>query len=557
MNDIKISAYSLKKLKRKFKSREFAIPEIQRQFVWNKTRVCNLMDSIYHNYPIGISLVWNAPFSKAIDVRPNNKTIIYPFNKRLKHTDLIIDGQQRLTTLFGAIFGVQINHEANSFIDYRQLFFICDKKIEKRFVFSKKWDSETKGVVSLYDIINMPLSQLQRSKYLTQQEFKELKKCSYAFSSYKFFILNFKAASFEDVKQIFIRINSAGMTVNRADTLFARASQVNLRHHISDTKRGLKNGFSEVSDDAIQNTLALAYGASRIGGQGFQQFLRSIEKNKNMENKEFSKKWTDLQYGYEEAVDFLINHIKISNFKLLPSQNIYSMLSFFFYLNKSRAKPHQIKELKKWFWLTSCGDRYSGRGFNKNIPEDIKFLKKLAEGTNIKFSTSNKVNPVDFLKINYKNSRSSAGNAYYILLRTKKPRYMSNGYEMLLDNPSSISNRKDRHHIFPSALLTRSKININWANSIANICFITSDENQSFQDKHPRKYLLEFKRKKHFKRVLQTHLIPNSSTGPLWNGNVKQSFLEFINLRGKLILKEIESQAGTKIFETFDGIRRV
>src|SRR5688572_28228237 len=97
---IKIESDSLRQLKRKFDYREFAIPEIQRQYVWNRPRICSLMDSIFRNYPIGVSLVWTAPFSKAIHIRPNNKTIIPPFDKKAKTADLIIDGQQRLSTLF-------------------------------------------------------------------------------------------------------------------------------------------------------------------------------------------------------------------------------------------------------------------------------------------------------------------------------------------------------------------------------------------------------------------------------------------------------------------------
>lgn len=124
MNTIKIRKYSLRNLKTKFNNRDFAIPEIQRQFVWGNPRICSLMDSIYKNYPIGITMVWIAPYSKALHIRPNNKTIIPPFNKQTKKTDLIIDGQQRLSTIYGIIFGIEPKPEANSQINFKELFFI-------------------------------------------------------------------------------------------------------------------------------------------------------------------------------------------------------------------------------------------------------------------------------------------------------------------------------------------------------------------------------------------------------------------------------------------------
>ena len=523
MSIIKVDTYSLRQLRNKFENYEFAIPEIQRQYVWNKPRVCNLMDSIFKNYPIGIGLVWTAKFSQAINIRPNNKTIIPPFNKRASHADLIIDGQQRLSTLYGILFGVSEKPEAKSFINFNELFFVCDKKAEKKFVFSKRLADDSEGYIRLTNLLNNSPSILSKRYKLKTWEVKELEICYAAFHSYRFYLLTFEGLEYEDVREIFIRINSGGMTVSRADTLFAKASNVNLRDHMLDTKRGLKNGYDNISIDALQNTLGLAYGATKIGNVGFNAFLKQIEKNKQ-NNKEFEKIWKKLQYGYEEAVDFLVNTMKVKKLQLLPSQNIYSILAYFFYLNQSRAKTFQIREIKKWFWHTACGDRYSGSGFNRNIPVDIKFFQRLANNTNEKYLITEKILPTDFLKSSYKNIGASSTNAYFIMLRSKKPKYLLNGHEMLLDNTSAISNRKDRHHIFPSAFLKRRNVNLKWIDSIANICYLESDENQSISDKHPKDYLIEYKRLKHFGSVMKSHLIPYSKTSPVWEKDFQKAF---------------------------------
>lgn len=552
---IKVEPYSLKDLKRKFENREFAIPQIQRQFVWNKSKVCNLMDSIFRNFPIGIGLVWKAPFSKVIHLRPNHKTIIPPFNKRAKIFDVIIDGQQRLSVLYAILFGQEPKRDANSDINFKELFFNCDKKAGKRFVFSKRYDNDIRGFIKLYDILNSTPTALKNRLKLTKWETKEVEKCYYAFNKYKFHLLLFEDLHYNEVREVFIRINSAGMTVSRADTLFARASNINLRDYMLDTRRGLKNNYDSISIDALQNTLALAYGSKEIGGRGFDSFLRKIEKNKK-DNPEFNKIWKRLQYGYEEAVDYLVKEFKLTSPKLLPSQNIYTMLSFFFFLNQSRVKPHQDKELKKWFWHTACGERYSGAAFNKNIPIDIKFFKKLAQNKYVKYPISEKINPLGYLKSSYKKSSSST-NSYYILLRTKEPLYLLNAKKILLDDVSSISNRKDRHHIYPKNLLTRNKIDSKWVNSISNICYLESDENQSFNNNHPKKYLERFKKKKHFGRVMKSHLIPYSTSSPIWSKSLKNGFIDFINLRNKIIIKAIEDSANAKVFEKLEPIKRL
>ncbi|PVD51044.1 hypothetical protein DC498_16635 [Terrimonas sp.] len=552
---ISIKKYSLRQLKRKFENRDFAIPEIQRQYVWKKQQILKLMDSIFRNYPIGIGLVWNAPFSKAINIRPNNKTIVPPFNKKAKHAELIIDGQQRLSTIYGVIMGVEERPDAGSDINFRHLFFNCDKKADRRFVFSSRYDENTKGYIRLFDLLNTQPALLKRRLGLTNWETIEASKCYKAFHHFSFLLLMFTGSNVEDIREVFVRINSAGMRVNRADTLFAKATDVSLRDNILDTKRGLKHSYNFISNEAMQSALGLAYGATTITGRALESVLTKIEKNKKY-NGEFTKIWKSLQYGYEEAVDFLVNHLKVNHPSLLPYQNIYTLLAFFFYLNKSRAKPSQIKEIKKWFWFTACGERYSGAAFNRNIPEDIKFFKRLAKNNGAKFISSEKISPLDFLKMDYQKS-SSVAKAYFLLLRSKKPSYLANGYEMMLDNTSSFSNRKDRHHIFPKAHLRRIHINPKWINSICNICYVEADENQSISDVHPRNYLKEYKKHRHFSRVMRSHLIPASTTSPVWDTNNKRSFLNFFNARGKVIISEIEKLAGAKLFDKLDEIKRI
>jgi hypothetical protein len=553
MDGISLKKLSLKQLKKKFDLREFAIPEIQRLYVWNKPKICSLMDSIYKGYPIGIGLVWAAKYSQAINIRPNNKTIIPPYNRRLKHAELIIDGQQRLSTLFGVLFGIEERAEARSFINFNEIYFVCDRKAEKRFIFSKRISEDTKGYVRLTNLVNTPPSILKQRLKLSPGEVREVQKCYSAFHSYPFYLLQVSGLSYDDIREIFIRVNSAGITVSRADTLFAKASKVKLRDHMLDVRRGLKHGFDSVSLDAFQNTLGLAYGASRIGGAGFSNFLKKIEEGKSSSS-DFERHWKKLQYGYEEAADFFFSVLGIKGSEL-PSQNIYSMLSYFFYLNNSRAKPFQIKELKKWFWHTAVGERYSGAGFNRNIPDDVKFLKRLSENSKTRYSVSEKILPREFLISGYNKSTSASAKSYFVLLRLRKPKYLINGHEMLMNDFSSISNRKDRHHIYPFALLRRKGISLRWINAVVNICYLEADENQSISDGHPKDYLLPYKSNKHFGRVMKSHLIPYDKASPVWEREVKQSFSKFVNIRGRMLIASIEQMAGTTLFEKFDAIR--
>ena len=517
------------------------------------------MDSIFRDYPIGICLVWNANHVKTMQIRPNSKTIIPPLRMKNNKAELIIDGQQRLSTIYGILFGIDPKPEANSRIDFRNLFFSLGPRARKRFIFSKKFDDDTKNHVRLTTLLNTRPSILSKRLSLTKRQKKEATKCYNTFHSYPFYMLYVDKFGFNDVKEIFIRINSEGMTIKRADSIFARAADIKLRDLMDDTLRGLKNGYDRLNPDALQNTLALAYNAKRVGGIGFQSFLNKVEK-KQIKAKDFAKQWKRIRYGYEEAVDFLVGTLGVSNFSVLPSQNIYSMLAYFFYLNNSRCRPGQIREIKKWFWHTCCGERYSGAKFNRNIPNDIRFFKRLANNGKAKYHIDEKINPVDFLKTNYKSSRkSSAASSYYILLRSKKPLFLANGKEMLLDSVSSVKNRKDRHHIYPHTLLKSNNIR-KWANAIVNICYIAADDNESINNSHPSSYLQEYRRLKHFSRTMKSYLIPYKSDSPIWTKNVKKGYTRFVNSRGKVILNLLEQAAGVKrwqLFERFDQVKRI
>src|SRR5437867_11956846 len=78
------------------KSGEIAIPEIQRPFVWEATKVRNLLDSLYQGYPVGYLIAWRNPTVKLKDGTPSA-------GKRI-----LIDGQQRVTALMAPLLGREV-----------------------------------------------------------------------------------------------------------------------------------------------------------------------------------------------------------------------------------------------------------------------------------------------------------------------------------------------------------------------------------------------------------------------------------------------------------------
>jgi hypothetical protein len=547
-------------LKNNFQDCIYAIPQLQRNYVWDKNRVCLLLDSIYHHYPIGVSLVWKAKSNKIAEIKPNNQTILPSFNVNRRYIDIIIDGQQRLTSLYGIIAGIHEAIDFNSNIDFRKVYFALDKNKEPRFVYLKRYDITRGDYISVHDLIKDGPQRLKRQFNLNNLKLKEIKKLKAKIQSYRFHFIYIETNSLDEVRETFVRINSQGMTVGKADALFARTTKIGLRDLVDQTRRALMaRQYNEMKPESFIYTLSLSKGEKEVGKRALDNFSRKFNKQKQFKSN-FQREWKKYHKAFLQTADFLFEEFAVTNYMLLPSDNIFTMLSLFFFLNNRRASIHQKNEIRRWFWHTTIGERYSGSGFNKNIPRDIDFFKNLVKRKNYKYSIDEKINPNDFLKRNYQKTNYSAVLGYYLFLKIQKPRYLEEGYPIMLDNPLALMNRKDRHHIFPRAVLGRRKIHSKWKDSLLNICFLAANENQSINDDHPRIYLDEYKHKKFFKGVMKSHLIPFNKTSGVWEQNIKTGFKAFLNQRATLILNNIANVAGVKriqLFDKLDEIKRV
>ena len=313
MSDFYIQEFDLRKLRKKFDERVFAIPQIQRSYVWKKDSICKLMDSIFNNYPIGIALVWETKTRKAFEIRPNAKTIIPQYNKNAAIAEVIIDGQQRLSTIYGVLKGIVPNKDVNSKINFNDLYFDTNKNAESRFIIKRKLSENDNNLINLKELLDTQPSVLSKRIGLKKYQTVEAKKCYDAFYKYRFKILKFRGFDFSQAREIFIRVNSAGMRLNKADELFALATTVHLRDHVEDTKKDLQLGFNEISDDAMQNTVALYYGANKIGGSDFKRTLNSILKQ-NTKESDFRTEWKKIENGYKLCVDFLASEYNTPHF---------------------------------------------------------------------------------------------------------------------------------------------------------------------------------------------------------------------------------------------------
>ena len=374
----------------------------------------------------------------------------------------------------------------------------------------------------------------------------------------------FVQANISRIREAFLRINTQGMKISTADAIFTQAEELDLRDIRHEVRGHIDEGFGLVSEMPILFAMAAARGAKEAGGQSLkkieargQALKRMIEKlgrdarNDQQLRKTLANEWNELSVCFGKAVDYLRQTFSVITRDYLYSDYMIAVLALFFHWNGQGTSSKQKEQIRRWFWATSVGSRYSGSRFFDCLPADLRFFYRLANSPRgVYFIYSPQVDKVDVRKTQY-GSRSGIATAFYCMLLRRRPVSIMDDAlnEIPLDRYATRVNRKDRHHIFPRAQLASVGVPSNLYNSIGNICLLTSEENKSIGSQRPRLYLSESRDNAcYFKRKMDRHLIPVGEDGGVWSKNVKAGFKQMLRERTDRICSELEAEANLRLF---------
>jgi hypothetical protein len=547
----RIRKLSIQRLHHKLRQRIFAVPKLQREFVWNGTRAAALLDSVYHSMPIGSILVWETKPS-GYDLLRQNLNILPPFDTGNHRGWFLIDGQQRLSVLHESFEGGEHENSSGQVIDFGRLCFLLrpadngDGTESTRFAYRKPVD---RHYTAVQDILATDWK--RRLKGYTKPLLKKIADCRRRLLSYKVPVMVVESDELEEIREVFLRINSQGMKVNAADRAFARATTVDLRDLAHALRSGLNPEFHDLDFTMILQGFAFVTGDGDldVGQRALEASINRWERRIEAggRNGPFYRTWKRYRVAVGKAVDYLNQRFGVYHSGLLPSQYMVATLSVFFNQHSAAPNSQQAGEIRKWFWATGVGLRYSGRGYRQNLTADVKFFRKLARGTGARFKFPERVDRSDLVRAEY-TQRSSLVNAFFCLLAQHKPCYVANGEPIPESVYASRANRKDRHHIFPRQLLATYRFPHRDYNSICNICLIVAEENQEFGMKRPGSYLATYARQKHFARAMKSHLIPYKPGSGIWVKGVRRAYRQFRRERADWLCKAFESEAGMKLF---------
>ena len=355
----------------------------------------------------------------------------------------------------------------------------------------------------------------------------------------------------EEIRETFLRINSGGLRISKADRAFSKAARIDLRRLVTELRKTLPSGFDACDPRTIQAAMSVIMGQKDISSQSIESVVIRLEREEIEDGKvsrKFTRDWKQISDCIQKAIDYIIKEFSLPNFSFLPSENMLVVLSFFFHAN-NRAQPNtrQRREIRKWFWATAVGRRYVGRGYYRNIRQDLDFFERLGRRRDGHFKVQDLL-PVNELRRTDYLVSGSLVTAFFLLLARRGPCFLETGNCMPLDKTASVANRNDKHHIFPKALLARQGFAVCDANSLCNLCYLVAEENQSIGSNRPAAYLAEYNRLKHFARVMKSHLIPYKRNTGLWSGNIKRGYRQFVAERLVWIVRAFEHEAGVRLF---------
>lgn len=541
-----VSEFRIRTLYHRLDEGLFAIPRLQREFVWDRRKAVELLDSIYRRMPIGSLFVWETERRNQYLLR-KQLNLLPQFDDQNPSIWFLIDGQQRLSVLHQTRVGEPRLNSDGRQVDFSRIAFRIDGE-SPLFNYRRAVPHE---YVSLRDVL--AVNWRQRFRDLPQYKLSRIEECRSRILNYRLPIIFIDTKDIDEVRDLFVRINSLGTPVGSADRAFARAANIDLRLKASETRDSLRPEFRTLRYETVLQAFALIAEPKLrdVGERAYELVIRHWEKRIEQDKAQtrvFTRLWSEFTRAFGKAVDYLADHFCVVNHDFLPSENMLATLTIFFHEHHGQPNGKQQREIRAWFWATGVAQRYSGRGHRENILKDAGFFRRLARTGRARFTLADRVDPEEVKRAEY-TRRSSLTYTFFSLLATQKPCYLSNGAPIPASVFAVAANRKNRHHIFPKALLANSGFHYKKYNSLCNICFLVAEENQSWGSRQPATYLADFRDKRHFARTMKSHLVPCHGSSSLWRRGARRAFPSFVRERLSLICRAFESEAGIRLFK--------
>ncbi|MGG6237291.1 GmrSD restriction endonuclease domain-containing protein [Nodosilinea sp. AN01ver1] len=506
------------------------MPRFQREFVWPVSKTRALLDSMFKEFPIGTLFFWQAP-SDHSDIFRELRDLKIPPPQVNQSISFILDGQQRLTSLFAAGNALKIGSRdyGNICIDLEcalEYESSHDEGFEKEIFVSRRVPDNVR-YVSFYDVM---ASNLQVYDGLSSSAKSIFQVANSRFTNYPFSVVWVRDQPLAEVVEIFQRINQGGKRLSSYDLVCANlwTENFNFRNKVSLVNSQLvENGFEEVDEQIIPQSISLILRGSAT--QSVQLRLRT---------EEVEEIWERLVQSISRSVDFVRTNMGVKRASFLPYRGILPVLTYYFYnLDGTALSADHRKTLWKWFWSVALSERYSANS-QARIAEDVSKLRELLDGKSVSFDYASKASSDVLSRVSVKSTTSALRNTVLCMLALRVPRNFKDGSQVnISDNFFDTLARAERHRIFSPTVIRKQGLDPNLVHSICNFAFIPSELNREISGRKPSEYFSQYQAENsEFKRDLKSHVISPDESSSIWSDD----FSSFIRERSELIADSLK-----------------
>lgn len=542
---------SVRELVDKVQRGELALPEMQRRYVWPATRVRDLLDSLYRGYPSGTILVWETDE----DIEQRELAVRSTKAPTTSQKLLLLDGQQRITSLSAILSGdpvnvrnrkrpieilfnldhpegppieiTEINEEDNDQEEVEEEVLterdIQEEMKKRTFVVSNKALKNNPIWVSVSDVFKKSDSQILRALGINSDDerwekyserLQRLRKI--ADYPYVMQVLD-KNMSYEEVTEIFVRVNSLGIKLRGSDLALAQISSrwKGFMKNIEDFAKE----FGDDEDYIIETGLPVR---TMVVFATKQSRFKTIGK---LTKEDLENSWKIATNGLRFAVNFVRSNAKIDNLSYLSSPFLLIPIAVYAISKNEKLTTTEEKKLLRWFYLSHMRGHFSMGSSESILDLDLSTLfktKNIDELIN-QLQLHIKKFTVDSDDIANKGIRSPFFSMMYFIARQNGAKDWFTGLS-LSDRHLGKSHTIQYHHIFPKSLLRKENFDKKEINEIANLAFIGGKTNRSITNKEPRIYFEEIIQNGG-QDTLSSQLIPSDKS--LWEISQYRRFLEY------------------------------
>ena len=510
-------------------SGQIKLPMFQREFVWEKEQSAKLIDSILKGFPIGTFIFWKTKEELRSYKEVGNHKL--PDTDKGDYVQYILDGQQRITSLYAIRKGIRITKDGKE-VDYRDIFINLDHDPEndEQIVVTEKIAG--KQYVSVHDVLSKPLGTFYKTLSPEQAELVETHKNK--LTNYDFSTITIKDYPIEVACEVFSRINTGGKSLTVFEIMVAKTYDEAKKFDLAEKYELLRDG----SDDDKQCLVSAKFETlpeSIIMQCVAAITLRAVRSKDilKIRRESFIEKWEPMKASLFMAIDFIRSELRVPVSQLVPYPALVVPLVYFFHASANK-KPsiEQVQLLEQFYYWAGLTERYNS-GTESKLSEDFNKMDAIVKGTAPNYASSElSVSPQKIAETWF-----SAGNGYckaiLCLLAYQQPKSFDTNGVVILDNSNlKIATSRNYHHFFPKAYLA-SVDKDKQPNLIANITLIDGYSNKHrIGKKAPSEYTEKFaKANLALAATLKTHLIQDAER----YGVNADDYDRFIDRRSKAI----------------------